>query len=146
MLRNIVSFIFIYIFIIGCDNSITGTQECSDCVLKLTTELEMDENGYYHLDFNDAYIQTFARIDAQVGHDDEYVGWTSNTYYCLDWNGFQQCNYVVNNASYSADDGVDSTILGVHDVHIGMTVTVYCGYYDDYGIQHLDSIKVVINE
>ena len=145
MLRNIVSFIFIYIFIISCDNNVLGTQECSNCTLELITELEIDESGYYHLDFNGNDIQTFTRIDAQVGHDYEYVGWTSNTYYCLGWNGFEQCNDVVNNVSYSGSDGIASTILGVHDVHIGMTVTVYCGYYDNYGTQHLDSIKVVVD-
>ena len=57
MLRNIVSFIFIYIFIISCDNSILGTQECSDCVLELSfTDLEIESDGYYHLDFNQDYI------------------------------------------------------------------------------------------
>ena len=75
MLRNIVSFIFIYIFIISCDNSILGTQECSDCVLELSfTDLEIESDGYYHLDFNQDYIQTFTRIDAQVGNDYEFVG------------------------------------------------------------------------
>ena len=145
MLKNIVSFIFIYIFIIGCNDSITGTQECSDCVLELTTELEIDENGYYHLNFNNSYVQTFTRIDAQVGHDYEYVGWTSNTQYCFEWNGTIQCNNVVNGSSYSGTDGMASTILGVHDVHIGDTIKVYCGYYY-MGTQYLDSIKVVINE
>ena len=146
MLRNIVSFIFIYIFIISCDNSVLGTQECSNCMLELTTELEMDESGQYHLDFNSDYIQTFARINAQVGHDSEYVGWTSNGSYCIEWNGFQQCSDLVNNSSYSGSDGVASTILGVHSEHIGYTVKVYCGYYDDYGVQHLDSLEVIIDE
>ena len=145
MLRNIVSFIFIYIFIIGCNNNIVGTQNCSNCMLELSTELEIDESGYYHLDFDPDYTQTFTRIYADVGHDYEYVEWMSDTYFCLEWNGFQQCNDVVNGASYSGSDGVASTVLGVHDVHIGMTVTVYCGYYS-MGTQYLDSIKVVINE
>ena len=147
MLKKMIKYIFIYIIsiiFIGCDNPNTS---CDYCYLELEApDLWMDENGYYHLDFNPSYVQTFARIDAQVGHDYEYVGWTSNTYYCLGWNGFEQCNDVVNNVSYSGSDGIASTILGVHDVHIGMTVTVYCGYYDNYGTQHLDSIKVVIDE
>ena len=145
MLKNIVSFIFIYIFIIGCNDSITGTQECSDCVLELTTELEIDENGYYHLNFNNSYVQTFTRIDAQVGHDYEYVGWTSNTQYCFEWNGTIQCNNVVNGSSYSGTDGMASTILGVHDVHIGDTIKVYCGYYY-METQYLDSLEVIISE
>ena len=146
MLRNIVSFIFIYIFIIGCNDNMIGIQECSNCVLELTAELEIEDDGYYHLDFNEGYVQTFARINAYVGHDYEYVGWTSNSSHCIEWNGFQQCNDLVNNTSYSGSDGVASTILGVHSEHIGHTIKVYCGYYDDYGTQHLDSLEVIIDE
>ena len=147
MLKNIISYIFIYIILVGCENSIFGTQsQCSNCILELTTELEMDSNGNYHLDFNQDYVQTFTRIDADVGHDYEYVGWTSNTQFCFEWNGTQQCNNVINGSSYSGSDGIASTILGVHEEHIGNIVTVYCGYYDNYGEQWLDSIKVVIDE
>tara|TARA_B100000131_G_scaffold74447_1_gene70811 strand:- start:802 stop:1248 length:447 start_codon:yes stop_codon:yes gene_type:complete len=148
MLRNIVSFIFIYIFIVSCDDNIVGVEtECSDCILELTfPDLEIESDGYYHLDYNDNYIQTFTRVDAQVGHDYEYVGWTSNGYYCFEWMNAQQCTELVNTSSYSGSDGIASTILAVRDIHIGYTLTVYAGYYDDYGIQHLDSIKVVIDE
>tara|TARA_R100001082_G_C4320022_1_gene140695 strand:- start:132 stop:599 length:468 start_codon:yes stop_codon:yes gene_type:complete len=155
MLKNIVSFIFIYIFIVSCENnqdfglSIFGSEEqqCSNCLLEISSEdMDMDENGFYHLDFNPNFNQTFGKIDVQVGHDYEYVGWTTDTYYCIDWMNFQECTPVVNGASYSGSDGIASTMIGVHDVHIGMTVTVYCGYYDDYGVQYLDSIKVVIDE
>ena len=37
-------------------------------------------------------------------------------------------------------------IMGVHQEHIGDTITVYCGYYDDYGKQYLNSIRVIIDE
>ena len=148
MLRNIVSFIFIYIFIISCDNSVFGTQECSNCILELSIpELEMDNNGYYHLEFNENYIQSFARIQAYVGHGYEYIGWTSNTEHCVDmWNEYTSCNNVVNGASYSGSDGYAYTMLGVHEEHIGDIIKVYCGYYDDYGVQYIDSIKVVVDE
>jgi hypothetical protein len=148
MLRNIVSFIFIYIFIISCDDNVVGIysqSECSNCILELTTELEVDENDYYHLNFINGSNQTFKRIDAQVGHDYEYVGWTSDTQYCFEWNGTEQCNNVVNGSSYSGMDGIASTILGVHDVHIGDTIKVYCGYYY-METQYLDSLEVIINE
>tara|TARA_B100000700_G_C14978178_1_gene824939 strand:+ start:119 stop:565 length:447 start_codon:yes stop_codon:yes gene_type:complete len=148
MLRNILSFIFIYIFIVSCDDNVLFNDLCSEfgnCTLEISTELEIDGDGYYHLNFNDENNQTFTRIDAQVGHDQEYVQWTSDTYYCLEWNGFQQCDDVVNNSSYSGSDGVASTILGVHEQHIGLTVTIYAGYYY-MDTQYLDSIKVVINE
>ena len=145
MLKNMISYIFIYILLIGCE-SVFQSEECSNCILELTTELELDSDGNYHLDFNQDYIQTFIRIDADVGHDYEYVGWTSDTQYCFEWNGTTQCSSVVNGSSYSGSDGIASTILGVHGEHIGNIVTVYCGYYDNYGEQWLDSIKVMIDE
>ena len=146
MLRNIVSFIFIYIFIISCDNSVLGTQECSNCTLELITELEIDESGYYHLDFNGNDIQTFTRIDAQVGHDYEYVGWTSDTYFIIETYGYEEYVNVVNESSYTNGDGFAYTMLGVYEQNIGDTIIVYCGYYDDYGTQHVDSLEVIIDE
>ena len=150
MLRNIVSFIFIYIFIISCDISPIAYEQsvpCTDCILELSfPDLQMESDGYYHLDFIDGSNQTFTRIDAQVGHDYEYVGWTSDTEYCFDWNGTEQCYNVVNSSSYSGSDGIASTIIGVHEEHIGNIVKVYCGYYTDYGTQYLDSLEVIIDE
>ena len=145
MLRNILSFIFIYIFIVSCDNVLVNDIFC-DCILEMSTELEMDDNGYYQLYFNEEYIQTFARIDAQVGHDYEHVGWTSDTQYCFEWNGIEQCDNVVNGSSYSGSDGIASTIMGVHEVHIGDTIKVYCGYIDEYGTQYSSSLEVIIDE
>jgi|TARA_R100000084_G_C4626723_1_gene136162 hypothetical protein len=145
MLKNIISYIFIYILLVGCEN-VFQPEECSNCFLELSSELYVDENDYSHLYFNHDYIQTFTRIDAYVGYDYEYVGWTSNTQYCFEWNGTLQCNSVVNGSSYSGSDGIASTMLGVHQEHIGDTIKVYCGYYDDYGKQWLDSLEVIVNE
>ena len=145
MLKNIISYIFIYIIMVGCEN-VFQPEECSNCFLELSSELYVDENEYSHLYFNHDYIQTFTRIDAYVGYDYELVGWTSNTQYCFEWNGTQQCNNVVNGSSYSGSDGIASTMLGVHQEHIGDTIKVYCGYYDDYGRQWLDSLEVIVNE
>ena len=145
MLKNIISYIFIYILLVGCEN-VFQPEECSNCFLELSSELYVDENDYSHLYFNHDYIQTFTRIDAYVGYDYEYVGWTSNTQYCFEWNGTLQCNSVVNGSSYSGSDGIASTIMGVHEVHIGDTIKVYCGYIDEYGTQYSSSLEVIIDE
>ena len=50
----------------------------------------------------------------------------------------------MNPASYT-DNGVAHTVLAAWEEQIGDTLTVYAGYYDDCGIQYLDSIKVVID-
>ena len=149
IMKNIQKYIFIYtlMFMVGCDSNIfEPEQECENCFLDLSSEMYVDNNGYHHLYFNDNYVQTFERIDAYVGYDYEYVGWTSNTQYCFEWNGTQQCNNVINGSSYSGDDGIASNILGVHQEHIGDTIKVFCGYYDNYGKQWLDSLEVIVNE
>ena len=148
MLKNIISYIFIYIFLVGCENNIFGYDEpeCSNCVLELYTELEVDVNGYHHLPYIQGSVQTYTQVNAYVGHDYEYVGWSSDTEYCLEWNGTTQCWNLINGSSYSDMDGVATTILGVHEQHVGDTIKVYCGYYWDYGPQYLDSLKIIVEE
>ena len=53
---------------------------------------------------------------------------------------------IVNGASYSSDDGYAYTMLGVYEGNIGDIATIWVGYYDNYGNQWLDSIKVIIDE
>ena len=81
MLKNIIKYIFIYtigILLVGCDNP-TSVESCDYCHLDIETNLPMDENGIYHLNFNNGEIQTFTQLRAYVGYEMEYVGWTTNT-------------------------------------------------------------------
>tara|TARA_Y100000996_G_scaffold388064_1_gene347348 strand:+ start:746 stop:1201 length:456 start_codon:yes stop_codon:yes gene_type:complete len=151
MTRNIIKHIFIYILLIiciGCSDNIVGmTGSCSDCVLELEIpELVVDDNGYYHLEFDGNYIQTFTKIEAYVGIDYAYLGWESDTEHCVQMWNYIDCNDVVNPASYSGEDGYAHQMLGVHQEHIGDTINVHCGYYDDYGVQYLNNIRVIIDE
>ena len=145
MLKNMISYIFIYIILVGCENSFQS-EECLSCTLELSTELFVDNNGYHHLEWLENSNQTFTKIDAYVGNDYEYVNWTSDTEFCIEWMGTQQCNNIVNGSSYSGEDGIASTIIGVHQEHIGDTITVHCGYYDNYGVQYLNTIRIIIYE
>ena len=149
--RNIINHIFIYILLvicIGCSDNIVGiTEDCSNCVLELEIpELMTDDNGYYHLEFDENYIQTFTKIEAYVGIDYAYIGWESDTEYCVQMWNYIECNDVVNPASYSGSDGYAHQMLGVHQEHIGDTITVHCGYYDNYNEQYLNSIRIIIDE
>ena len=120
---------------------------CSECVLDVNIpELNVDDNGYYHLEFNEDYIQTFAKLEAYVGVGYIHLGWESDTEYCVQMWNHTECNDVVNPASYSGSDGIANQMMGVHQEHIGDTITVHCGYYDDYGVQYLNTIKVIIDE
>jgi hypothetical protein len=148
MVKNIIKYIFIYtigILLVSCDNP-TSVESCDYCHLDIETNLPMDENGIYHLNFNNGEIQTFTQLRAYVGYEMEYVGWTTNT-------TFEGCTWdycedvpIVNGSSYTLDNGYAYTMLGVYEENIGDVATIWVGYYDEYGNQWLDSIKVKIDE
>ena len=147
MVRNIILYIFIYVLCISCGDILTNTDSCDNCILELSIpELEEDNNGYYNLYFDYDYVQNLTKIKVDVGHGREKIGWTSDTEFCVEiWN-HTDCHNVVNGSSYSNLDGLAYTMLGVNDIHIGDTITVYCGYYDGWGEQYLDSLGVIIYE
>ena len=149
MIKNIIKYIFIYticVMSIGCDNPMS-VQTCDYCYLELEApDLPMDSDGIYHLDYNDSDLQTFTRLRAYVGYELEYLGWTTNV-------SFEGCTWdycedvpVVNQASYSDNEGYAYQMMGVMEENIGQIATIWVGYYDNYGTQWLDSIKVMINE
>tara|TARA_X000001382_G_scaffold119534_1_gene100407 strand:- start:488 stop:937 length:450 start_codon:yes stop_codon:yes gene_type:complete len=149
MVRNIIKYIFIYVvsvIFIGCDNPMS-VKSCDYCHLELEApDLWIDNDGVYHLDYNNGALQTFTQLRAYVGYELEYVGWTTDTY-------FQGCTWdycedvpIVNGSSYSSEDGYAYQIMGVYEENIGDIATIYVGYYDEHGNQWLDSIKVMIDE
>ena len=149
MTKKIVKYIFIYtlfVLFVGCENPMSN-QTCDYCFLQIDApELQLDENGVYNLYFNQDNIQTFTKLRAYIGYEYEYVGWTTNV-------SFEGCTWdycedvpIVNGASYSSEDGYAYTMLGVYEENIGDIATIWVGYYDSYGNQWLDSIKVKINE
>ena len=148
MVKNIIKYIFIYtisILLVGCDNP-TSVESCDYCHLDIETNLPMDENGIYHLNFNNGEIQTFTQLRAYIGYDLEYVGWTTDmTFEGCTWDYCEDIP-VVNGSGYSSNDGYAYQMMGVMEENIGQIATIWVGYYDNYGTQWLDSIKVKINE
>ena len=148
MVKNIILYIFIYVLCISCSD-ITGSTDyvCDYCELELSIdELGMDSNNYYQLYFNQNYYQTFTKVTAYVGYEDEYVGWTSNKYFVTEIHGYEEYVNVVNGSSYTTEEGYAYTMLGIYEENVGDTIIVYCGYYDEYGYQHLDSLGVIVYE
>ena len=144
MIRNLISFMIIFMFSVGCNNNITGTS-CPDCYLMLDIpDLSIDDNNYYNLNVLSDYIQTFAVVEADIGVDYENVGWTSDTYVNIEHMGFDNIVSVVNGSSYSNENGIANTVLGVYNTQVGDTITIYCGYYDSCQNHYLDSLKVVV--
>ena len=54
--------------------------------------------------------------------------------------------FQLNSASYSNDDGYAYQMMGVYEGNVGQIATIWVGYYDNYGTQWLDSIRIQINE
>ena len=148
-MKNIIKYIFIYtigVFFVGCDNP-TLQNSCEYCYLNIEApDLTMNENGVYQLDFNNGETQTFTQLRAYIGYEYEYVGWTTNV-------SFEGCTWgycedipVVNGSGYSSADGYAYQMMGVMEENIGQIATIWVGYFDDYGNQWLDSIRIKINE
>jgi len=146
MVKKSIIYIFIYTLLVGCNtqNPLTNDEyECeTDCYLNIEApSLQMDENGYYHIEWLEGYNQTFSTLDANTGSTFliQKVYWGSDkgiTY------GGEPVS-CVNPASYT-DNGIAHTVLSVWEVMITDTITVYAGYYDDCDVEHMDSIKVIV--
>jgi len=146
MIKNLFVYIFIYIFIIGCENNIVGPN-CSNCQLEISApNLYMDNNGYYHMQFLNGYVQTFTTLDAYIGSPYEKLAWATEEQYIIEYMGQEYPTYLVNTSSYSDDEGTAHTVLGVWGYFVGDTITVYCGWDDVCGNNHFDYLEVIINE
>ena len=127
-----------FLFLIACESYSDDDDAsiCPNCILELSLDLPQDSLGYYHLDFNQELSQMYLSVYADVGHGYEYVGWTTDNELAI-----------INGSTYSNDDGISHGLLLIYNTLIGDTLTVYCGYYDDWsGDQLLDSLKISIDE
>ena len=139
MVKKIISYIFIYILLVGCESPLV----CEGCYLDITApDLTLDSNGYYHMEFLDSYVQTFSTLEAETGITsyNQKVKWVSNKEILIAgyWTN------LVNGSSYTDDGGNAYTVLGVWENFTGDTIKVYSGYTDNCNIQHVDSLEVVI--
>ena len=136
-------YIFIYTLLVGCNtqNPLNNTCE-TDCYLNVEApSLQIDENGYYHMEWLEGYNQTFSTLDANTGSGViTKVMWDSDS--GINYSGYWVSS--VNPASYT-NDGVAHTVLSAWEEQIGDTLTIYAGYMDECGIEYIDSIKVVVD-
>ena len=143
MVKNIILYIFIYVICVGCETPLT----CHDCYLDISApELEIDENGYYHLQFLNDYNQTFSTLKADTGIKQQKVKWLSNREINIQYHNTDNWTNLVNQNSYTDDDGIAYTVLGVWKNFVGDTIKVYCGYTNNCSINYVDSLEVIINE
>ena len=82
MIKKSIIYLFIYTVLVGCDTqSVLTNNEC-DCEFEYMNvqapNLEIDENGYYHIEWLDGYVQTFSTLKADIGVEYQKVNWISN--------------------------------------------------------------------
>ena len=144
MVKKSILYIFIYTLLVGCNtqNPLTNDGCDSDCYLDVEApSLQLDENGYYHIEWLEGYTQTFSTLDANTGSNEIVkVMWSSDS--GINYNGYWVSS--VNPASYT-DNGVAHTVLAAWEEQIGDTLTVYAQYQDECGIEYIDSIKVIVD-
>ena len=144
MVKKSILYIFIYTLLIGCNTQNPLNSNCeSDFVINVeASELEMDENGYYHIEWLSGYNQTFATLEA-ITNTEGYNKIYWNSEYGIEYNGeFVSC---VNPASYTSD-GVARQTMAVWEEMIGDTITIYAGFIDWCDIQYMDEIKVIVED
>ena len=129
------------ILVIGCPNfNVIESEDC-DCGLEIYSD-ELDiTNGIYELEYNGDYVQTFTTLNATTDCGwSQHLLWDTNYQYRIntDWVS------LVNPASMTDEVGEAHVMFAAWEEFIGYNVTVYCGYTDDCGVHHLDSLKIQI--
>ena len=152
MIRKLILYIFICISLIDCDNQINNPVESdtgeeinnSGYYLEIESELDYDGN-YYYMTFLDNYIQTFTTLTAKTGslYKLQELFWNTDRQYNIEFWGTDNYTDLVNTTSYT-DGGIGHTVLGVWEDFVNDTITVYCNYIDEYGLSHIDSLKIII--
>ena len=143
MVKKLLIYIFIYTLLVGCNTQNPLNNACeTDCYLNVEApSLQIDENGYYHMEWLESYNQTFSTLDANTGSDGIVkVMWESDS-------GINYSEYwisSVNPASYT-DNGVAHTVLAAWEEQIGDTLTVYARYWNECNIECVGLIKVIVD-
>jgi len=144
-MRNKIFTILTLFLFYGCESNPMGS--CSGGIGVSAPSLNIDENGYYHMDYNGNFSQTLTTLDASVGDEYIKVSWYADSDYdYVDALGNEYQVNIVNSSSYTNNQGIAHTVLGVTQEFIGDTVKVYAGFEDDCQNFHSDNIRIIIDE
>ena len=145
MVKKLFTYIFIYTLLVGCDTQSLESNETGYFLEVAAPSLELDVNGYYHIEFLEGYTQTFSTLDANTGSEDmpQKVMWESDSGIYESYTGnFVSC---VNPASYT-NHGKAHTVVSVWEEHIGDTIRVYAWYVDEKLKEYIDSIGIIVKD
>ncbi len=132
--------IIVGLFLIGCED--TREPDCGSCGLDVyAVNLHEVETGRYILEYNQDLAQTYTMLSAETE-----CGWSQHLQWDTDYQYLINSEWVslVNPGSMTGEDGVANVMFAAWEEFVGHTVTVYCGYTDDCGVHHLDSLKIEI--
>ena len=140
-------FIFLFFVHFSCKDQQSTDERCKsncDFNLRVFSDLPAGENADYKLEWVDSNTQTFGTIKADLGCEViKKVAWQSD--YDFQYQG--EWTNIVNEASYSTEDGIATTIMGVFSNFIGDVITVCCGFNDECENHFYDFITIeIVNE
>ena len=141
---------FVFLFLIGCEDMIipledTREPDCGSCGLDIfAVNLQEVSDGHYTMEYNENLAQTYTMLGAETD-----CGWSQHLQWDTDYQYLINTDWVslVNPASMTNEDGDANVMFGAWQEFIGYTITVYCGYTDECGVHHLESLKItIVNE
>ena len=129
-MRLISLLVFILCFY-GCEDNISGPSE--DPIyydFSLSTDLEVDENGYYSMYLDEG--QNLQRITAYTNQFDvpQNVQWFCDTQWSYEFSSDTFYVNIINPSSYTDSYGEANTMFGPMSDMVGDTIGIWSGYND----------------
>lgn len=111
-------------------------------IWKQNTDLEEDENGYFHFPFQPTGISDsdYGTVKYFTELPITRVFWDSPDEFCIDNFGNEICEPIICCSTYSGSDGYGQQLFYIDETHISDTLTIY-GYISE---NLIDSIFVIV--
>tara|TARA_B100000073_G_scaffold214893_1_gene178658 strand:- start:2736 stop:3140 length:405 start_codon:yes stop_codon:yes gene_type:complete len=123
MIRNIIVYIFIYIFLTGCDTNIM-TPDLT--FLDIYLDDYQDSNGYYHVENNEV---SYHRVK-YLTTPEQRVSWGSDDTFIVDWMFNTYEEPIINYSTYSNQYGEGQQLFYLNQEAIGDTMVIV-GYINE---------------
>ena len=144
---RIFSLVLVVLCFWGCESNIVGVEEESPYYeFSLSTDLEIDENGYYSMYLN-PNGQSLKRITAYTNQFDvpQNVQWACDTQWSYEFMGDTFYVNIVNPSSYTDSYGEANTMFGPMSDMVGDTIGIWSGYNDlIWENVYVDSLFIIL--
>ena len=144
---RIITLILLTLCFWGCDDSISGPiEEPLHYDFSLSTDLEIDDNGYYSMYLN-SEGQSLERLTAYTNQFDipQNVQWFCDTQWTYEYMGDTFYVDIVNPSSYTDSEGEANTMFGPMYDMVGDTIGIWSGYRDlVWETVYVDSLFIIL--